>query len=317
MSKEFRTMRAAKMTKPPKFPVFASPKIDGIRVIVRDGKLLSRTLRLIPNQSIQNFLQRPASFLEDGSIHSEMWADNCTIANYLEGLDGEIVVGAATNYNVMQDTMSGVMSKEGEPNWTIYAFDLWNEQDNSYLTRYDKLCKLLDPKCRPPHIRILNQEIIENSEQLDLYEQYCLKLGFEGVMIRNPVGRYKFGCSTETEGYLIKIKRFEDAEAEIIGFNQMNVNENEPIENEMGLTERSTKAEGMVPVNMLGSFIVRTPEGVEFSVSGFTHEEGREFWAVRDTFIGKFAKYKHFANSGVKNAPRVGVFLGFRDPRDT
>lgn len=315
MVKEFRPMLAATPTKPIKFPVFASPKIDGIRIIVKDGRFLSRTLKEIPNKYIQDFLQTPCDFYNDGSLGSEMAAENFVYGDHLEGLDGEITVGAANNHNVMQETMSGVMSESGCPAWTIYAFDLWN-REASYLKRYEELSRMLDPACRPPRINILKQELIESEEELLAYEQYCLKLGFEGVVIRNPLGKYKYGRSTENEGYLIKIKRFEDAEAEIIGFKQMQRNQNEAVTDALGLTKRSTKAEGMVLVDMLGAFLMRTPEGEEFSLSGFTNEERIHFWNIRESLVGRFAKYKHFANSGVVNAPRNGVFLGFRDQLD-
>ena len=96
----------------------------------------------------------------------------------------------------------------------------------------------------------------------------------------------------------------------------MQRNCNEAVMDALGLTKRSTKAEGMVPVDMLGAFLVRTPDGQEFSLSGFTNEERTKLWSIRDSLIGKFVKYKHFANSGVVDAPRTSGFLGFRDPLD-
>ena len=101
-TKQFRVMRAATLTKPVKFPVLASPKIDGIRAIVRDGMLMTQSLKPVPNKFIQS---------------SVNWAD-------YEGLDGELVVGSPTDANVMQATQSGVMSEEGEPDWHYWCFDL-------------------------------------------------------------------------------------------------------------------------------------------------------------------------------------------------
>jgi len=54
-----------------RFPLLASPKLDGIRAIVRNGQVLGRSLKPLPNKLIQRMLGR-----ED-----------------LEGLDGELIVG--------------------------------------------------------------------------------------------------------------------------------------------------------------------------------------------------------------------------------
>ena len=46
---------------------------------------------------------------------------------HLQGVDGELIVGNPTAHDVFQKTTSGVMSKEGEPDVTLYAFDMWNQ----------------------------------------------------------------------------------------------------------------------------------------------------------------------------------------------
>ena len=38
-----------------RYPVIASPKLDGIRALVIDGQLVSRTLKPIPNRYVQSF----------------------------------------------------------------------------------------------------------------------------------------------------------------------------------------------------------------------------------------------------------------------
>ena len=108
-----------------------------------------------------------------------------------------------------------------------------------------------------------------------------LSKGAEGVMVRTPDGPYKEGRATERSGWLVKVKRFVDSEAEVLGsFEEMH-NENEKEENELGRSKRSSKAEGLVPSGRLGGFDVRDLKtGVEFSVgSGFTAEMKEEYWA--------------------------------------
>jgi DNA ligase-1 len=162
-----------------------------------------------------------------------------------------------------------------------------------------------------PHI------LIHNLEELDAFEAKWLAVGAEGVMVRSLEGPYKQNRSTENEGYLIKVKRFEDSEAEILGaFEEMH-NDNEKQTNELGRTKRSTNKEGLVPTGVLGGFDVRDLKtGVEFSVgSGFDAAEKAEFWRLRGTLVGKTIKYKYFPSGG-KDKPRHPIFLGFRSKED-
>jgi DNA ligase-1 len=162
-----------------------------------------------------------------------------------------------------------------------------------------------------PHI------LINDMEALLAFEADYLSKGAEGVMVRSLNGPYKQGRSTENEGYLIKVKRFEDSEAEILdSFEEMH-NDNEKQTNELGRTKRSTNKEGLVPTGVLGGFEVRDLKtGVEFSVgSGFDAAEKEAYWQNRLGLFGKIIKYKHFPVGG-KDKPRHPIFLGFRDRRD-
>ena len=68
--------------------------------------------------------------------------------------------------------------------------------------------------------------------------------------------------------------------------------------------------------NTLGALVCLTQEGIGFKIgTGYTAEMRKELWEIRDTLIGKLVKYKYF-NIGVKVAPRLPVFLGFRDSSD-
>lgn len=287
-TKQFRVMRAATLTKPVKFPVLASPKIDGIRAIVRDGMLMTQSLKPVPNKFIQS---------------SVNWAD-------YEGLDGELVVGSPTDANVMQATQSGVMSEEGEPDWHYWCFDLWNA-GGDYSARFSQLASngKMWVKNR---IIVLRQHIMLEDKDLKDYEEEVLGQNFEGVMLRNPNGLYKYGRSTENEGYLVKMKRFQDAEATILYSTPLMTNNNPAKTNNLGLTERSSAKDGLVAKDMLGAFHVVNDDGIEFDVgTGFTEAQREEYWWNREALIGQRVKFKFF-NGGVKVAPRFPVFLGMR-----
>jgi DNA ligase-1 len=169
------------------------------------------------------------------------------------------------------------------------------------------------------HIRFVPITQINSYDELLVYEDEQLANGFEGVMIRDPNGPYKCGRSTEREGWLLKLKRFEDSEAEIIGFEELMHNNNVATIDELGHTKRSSAKAGKAPAGTLGKFKVRdVKSGVDFSCGtgvGLTQAKRQEIWDNRSKYMGKIIKYKS-QTVGVKDAPRVPVYLGFRDPID-
>jgi len=285
-----------------RFPVYASPKIDGIRAYVKDGKLLSRTGKLIPNKYVQRTLG----------------------IGVLDGLDGELCVGPPYAQNLMQLTTSGVMSFDGEPNFTYWVFDIWGNT-KTFEKRYEQLC--FDVTGSYPRIKelvdagqlkFIIQTYIRDTKELIAYEQICITEGYEGIMIRDPEGKYKYGRSTAKGGELLKIKRWEDSEATILSFNEFMHNANELQEDNFGYAKRSSHQAGKIPMNTLGSLVCRdihSNQLVDIG-TGFTQELRKEIWNNRDSVKKQIVKYKHFANAGVKDAPRFPVFIGFRHPED-
>ena len=237
------------------------------------------------------------------------------------GLDGELTVGPANDKNVMQATTSGVMSRDGEPDFTFWVFDFWTDGQMPYGERLRLMERAFKDGAlgQYPRIRLLKQTLIQNELELKAFEAVTLEQGFEGVMIRDPKGVYKFGRSTAREGYLLKVKRFADGEAVVIGVEELMHNANEATLDELGFTKRSTHQAGKVPMGTLGALKVRDLEsGIEFNIgTGYTAAQRAELWAMfhAGTLLNKIAKYKHF-EVGVKEAPRFPVFQGFRDPRD-
>ena len=275
------------------FPVIVSPKLDGIRAIVKDGVVYSRSGKPIPNKYIQQ---------QFGSYH---------------GLDGELIVGNSTDKNVFQNTVSGVMTEEGIPNVFYYVFDLWNTS-LQYKQRLGILSNIVKDinKIESNVIRV--ESLYCNSlKEVELREQQYLQQGYEGLIIRNPNSYYKNGRSTVKEGGLLKLKRFKDGEAAVFGYNPLFHNNNPEELDELGYTIRSTAKNGMVELEALGSLEVLDIEtGVAFNIgSGFTANQRKELWKEKEKLLGKIVKYKYFDVS-ILNAPRFPIFLGFRDKED-
>ena len=278
-----------------KYPVFVSPKLDGVRALIIDGVVMSRNLKPIPNKHVQRLFGRKE----------------------LNDLDGELIVGPPGGKDVFQKTSSGVMSIEGEPDVKFYVFDSFRYPDDHYTTRYLKALIQTESFEKDLPIELVDQAVVCDDEVLLKMEQRYLAFGYEGLMLRNGYGRYKFGRSTEKEGLLLKVKRFVDSEAKVVGFRELMTNTNEATINELGNKTRSSKKAGMIPANKLGAFIVEDlKSGEEFDIgTGFTDDQRIEFWKNRKIFAHVIIKYK-YQEVGVKDKPRFPVFIGFRDKRD-
>jgi DNA ligase-1 len=274
-------------------PLIATPKIDGIRCICKsDGFPLSRSLKDIPNGFIREYFHLNRHAIKP-----------C--------LDGELTVGE--NF---QMCTSGIMSHNGEPDFTYWVFDV--PSDLPYKERVDAYSEMDKLNTWPERFKTVPTAWIHTIEDLDVFEEYCLAHGFEGVMLRTPKSPYKFGRSTIKQGWLIKLKRFETAEAKVVGFELLQHNTNSPKLSETGNQVRSTESAGMVASDhLLGKFIVEGInngfEGVQFSLgSGLDMMQRECFWENRAKLIGQIIEFK-YQNFGVKTAPRTPIFLRFRD----
>lgn len=273
-----------------RYPLLASPKLDGIRCVIIGGQVLSRSLIPIPNLHVQKLFGIPE----------------------LEGVDGELIVGDPTAPDVYRVTNSGVMSIDGEPDVVLFAFDEFCNPGMPFEIRRKGLFNR-----KAARFQILANTKVVNLDDLLDFEEGCLDDGFEGIMLRDPEGQYKFGRSTLRQGWLLKLKRFADSEAEVLSVIEQLHNSNEATKDELGHTKRSSKAEGLVPAGMMGALSVRDIHtGVEFEIgTGFTREERLDIFAQKDNYTGRLVKYQHFAG-GSKDKPRFPSFRGFRDKRD-
>lgn len=271
-----------------------SPKIDGIRALVVNGQLMSRTMKPIRNRYAQVLFGK----------------------NELNGLDGELVVGNPWDKNLMQQTSSGVMSYAGRPDVSFHVFDKWN-MDLPFQQRWFDAVDIAD--IVRPYVFCVEHSYVDTYEEMLFHEEAFLRQGYEGVMLRHPDGPYKENRSTLREAYLVKVKRFEDGEAVVTGYSALLRNANEATTDERGYTKRSHSLGGKVADNTLGKIYVRdVATGVDFSIgSGFTEAQRQSIWDIRDeALLGRLVKYKSFKNAGVKDAPRHPIFLGFRDRED-
>ena len=273
-----------------KFPLLASAKLDGVRAIVRGGVVYSRSNKPLPNHYVQIRLGR------------------------FEHFDGELSVGDPTSKTCYRDTVSQVMSDEKQGyDLRFHVFDHVENLEEPYGIRSQALVKALDKvETIATGVRLHEQFHIYGLANLLDLEEIMLTQGYEGLILRDPEAPYKMGRSTVKEGYLLKLKRFIDAEFEVVGFAERMHNANEAQTNELGRTKRSSAMAGLEGRGDLGAITVRNKDGLIFSVgTGFDDADRAEIWAHQKKYLGRMAKVKYFA-IGMKDAPRHPVFLGWR-----
>lgn len=286
-------------------PCYASFKLDGVRSPITGGAAMSRKMLRIPNRFIQKWVKERAA--------------------YLDGLDGELIVGPPNLTTTFNTTTSGVMSEGGEPDFKLYVFEHWDLGDMWAEDRYAYLCSYLPglPSEMTDRIVLLEQKLIKTIEELRAYYAYALSLGYEGLILKHLKKAYKFGRSSIKSGHALKWKEFIDYNCVILEVKQAKTNTNAKVKDELGKAKRSTAKAGKVPIDEVGGFRVRCvePESVYFNMEfscgtgSLTQKECKALWSVRDQLSASFIKVKS-QKLGGKSLPRFPGFFGFRDPID-
>ncbi len=278
---------------------YVSEKLDGIRCLFFGGVAYSRTLKPLPNKKLQALVK--------------------SYAQVLEGCDGEVIAGCDRYaVGVLQRSNSFCMKADNDDNFTVYLFDRYIP-DMPWINRYIDVCNKVKGV---PNVKVLDHYFVreKNSYQLvdvpwvdlDLFEQSVLEKGGEGVIVRDAFGKYKLGRSATKNPELQKVKRFDDAEFKVVGYEQFETNQNELERDERGYAKRSTSKEGKVLVEQLGSLVCVLPDGRTFNVgSGFTLQQRKDLWENRGMLVGKLAKVQYFGYSP-DGIPLLPVFLDFR-----
>ncbi len=287
-------------------PIWASRKLNGIRCVIRDGVPLSRKLKAIPNKHITRTLT----------------------ALQLPKLDGELLLQDDPK-GPFSKVSSAVMSQDGWPRFEYHVFDI-DDQHLPYWQRYEEIKRIVrKAKLYNPDgpIQLVEHWQVDTLDHLRADESAVVAEGWEGLMLRGLQSPYKYGRSTVREGYLLKVKRFIDDEAEIIGVVELMKNENELEVDDVGYAKRSTAKAGKVPAGTLGALVLRwnspgdasraLPAGVvEFELgTGYDADERARLWRIRDQLPGQLAKFK-YQEVGSKGRPIFASYQGIRDKID-
>ena len=282
---------------------YASVKLDGIRCLFFGGVAYSRTLKPLPNKKLQALAKQ--------------------YADVLESCDGEVIAGGDQYAaGVLQRSNSFCMKADNDDEFCVYLFDRYIP-DAPWISRYWNICEHV---VGVPNVKVLQHYFVREDGSypagctswvdLALFEQEVLAKGGEGCIVRDAFGKYKLGRSATKNPELQKVKRFDDAEFNVVGYEQFETNQNELERDERGYAKRSTSKQGKQLVEQLGSLVCSLPDGRTFNVgSGFTLQQRKDLWENRDTLVGKLAKVQYFGYSP-DGIPLLPVFLDFRNEID-
>src|SRR5574343_1885029 len=143
------------------YPVYVSPKLDGIRAIVLDGVVYSRTMKPIRSKAVQELFG-----------HSKY-----------NGFDGELIYGNPTASDVFNKSTSFCMSKEipdgmDKGGIWFYVFDVVIEYP--YSARSLRLIEQLS-QTSSSQVAAIHSWLCYDAQDVKEHEEHYLNLGYEGV----------------------------------------------------------------------------------------------------------------------------------------
>jgi DNA ligase-1 len=254
------------------FPCWAQPKLNGIRNIAKH----------MGNDSIRNSSRGGKIFNTLNHISESILRSGMLEVGHM--FDGEIFHPDLT----FQEICAAVKrEKEVNPNTAkleYHVYDYPNE-DMPFDERTEMIVASIPHEHK--HIKIVETRWINDEKELMTYHKENMERGYEGTMIRNSKGGYKFKHrSTDLQKY----KDFMDQEFEIIGGK-----------------EGTGKAKGQCIFRCI------TEDGKEFDVRCVGSNEVREEqYQNLDFYISKAlsVKFQAWSDDGI---PIFPVGLGIRD----
>lgn len=279
-----------------RFPYLASFKLDGYRAFSYQARVRTSSGTPVLNRHTQSLFNGPG----------------------FEGLDGELIVGAWNDPNAFWNTSGPVRRGHDEPDVKWYIFDDRMHPDKPFHERLNS-AKMRVEYFKDPRIICIPHVIVQNLAEMELFERVAVDDGFEGIMLRDPNGRYKYGRSTVKDNLLLKVKRFISEEATITALEEQIENLTTSVADALGRAKKATSKDMQTGTGMVGAFVVespRWPKPFRISASSLGHKARQHAWENPNDYLLQLARFKYFPH-GVVDVPRHGVFEAIRGREDT
>ena len=253
------------------YPCYVQPKLDGVRCISEMNDSIHMTSRGGKEfETLQHIKNELKSIMDES-----------------DSFDGEVYVHGVS----FQDLISAIKNVKSKDK---AQFDADKLEYHIYDIPDDKLdfserlsyLRALDTEGLN-HIKIVPTILVQNESEMKKMHQVFLSQGYEGTIIRNKLGKYKYKYRSDD---LQKYKDFLDEEFKIID-----------VKSGTGRYEKC------------GTFICVTSDNKTFdcNMKG-TMEQKQKFLSDKDRYIGKLLTVK-FQEKSKDGIPRFPVGISVRD----
>lgn len=320
------------------YPLLSSTKLDGCRLLAYKGQLVTRSLKQLQNKQLKSKFEPLALYsvehnvIMDGEIYAEgipfYMISSCFMTqDYTTKSAIKKWVKLCEDYE-MDITREEVLNK-----LKFYMFDC--VIDNNYNTPFTQRYNFysLNPVFCATFknlIKIVSQQIVNDADEVRSLFKSVLNRGYEGLILKDPNGRYKCGRTTLKGGLGYKCKPYVTLDAQIIGVKQATkVDPSAPKTiNELGRSVTSKKKGDRIPIERATEFTViyekecdgifgkmgKTKHEVDVGIGG-TEAERDEIWANKESYIGRWIEYIGL-KIGMKSVPRHCNMKRFREDKD-
>jgi DNA ligase 1 len=264
------------------FPAITQPKFDGMRVLIdmqakqaysRNGKLMTASCQHIIDQLAE--WPEAETFVFDGELLADTlsWDDTISLAKN----SGRRDEAARLTFHVFDLSPVAVMVDDG----------IWP------MTQQDRI-QVLEEMGRTElsNVRVTPTVFVQNEDQAYVAARAFITMGYEGAMIKNRNGLYKF---KNRNADWQKIKFHVEEDVKIIAANE---------------------GEGRL-VGMLGAVTVRREDGTVYRVgTGYTDALRGELWAMhqRGELVGRTIEVVYEKTSTI--GCRFPRFFRLREDKD-
>lgn len=306
------------------YPLLISTKMDGCRLLIRNGQLLTRSLKPLVNIQLNQKFEPIRKLSEEIQItfDGEIFAPNIPfqfIVSCFMTQDYNDKT-AIKKWNELCKEHNFFMTREEVFNQLkFYCFDMVDDElikDCYFNARLEqsKLYMLRFPDIAFPVEHI----IVDNPKDVEDFFNLSIEQGMEGAILRNPKSLYKYGRCTVKENNSYKLKPWATIDSKIIGIIQATaVNEDaEKTINELGMSRTSKKQDDRHLVEKANAFLVNY-NGQEASIPiALTDEKKKYIWEHQEEYIGKYVEYK-FMKIGMKEngLPRIPKMIRMREDK--
>jgi DNA ligase-1 len=256
----------AKRGKSMSWPCFAQPKLDGFRCLF--------------NSSI-GFWSRGGKPFDQAVDLSHLKFDTQGVT-----YDGELILPESYTF---QQTCQAIKKQRAETSLLrFHIFDVVLPEE-TYVSRLSEINEVFRRVSNPAIVRV-ETKLLQSRDEVDALQADYLERGYEGLILRDPAGKYDVGNRSPA---LQKYKLFDDGEFQIIG---------------------SKEGRGKDAGTIIFVCGISTPKGLaEFEARPKgTHAERSLWWQQRDELVGRFLKVKYQGLTD-EGKPRFPIGIEIRD----